>query len=491
MSNLKKKIADRFASVAKRVRYFGNVLTRIDVSHVRCHSRTLIEIVNPITVFSGLNGCGKSTLLQLAAAAYVSPSKWQISHFIKKSRFDDPPIKDGSRVAFLVQTDRDSTQSLSLTYNSQTKNWSGYRRRPGRHVFFAGVGFFLPRSEKQDFVFKDGSAIQVTSARDADASARNWATKILSARYDKVVAHDVTKGRLKDTILQVQRNGVTYSEVQMGCGEARIHFLIWQLEALPDQSLILLEEPENCLHPSAQYALGNYLLDLVDRKGHQIFITTHSEMLMRSLPQDSLVYLHKSNDGVKAIPGLTSSQARSLLTEGYEKALTVFVEDEAAELVFTELLGHHNPAFLKTIDIRIHGVRDLQGNIHDSGKDSIRRTMAVLRQTGLRVAAVLDADDDEDVENFVFKLPGQHPPEQQLIDNDAVRELFEQQYAIDRHQLVQELSDVDCHRFFKVLAEKTSRHHDILISEAARAYAPTVSASDAGRLVSQLTDATH
>ncbi len=491
MSNPRKKIADRFASTAKRLRYYGNVLTRIDVSHVRCHSRTLIEIVNPITVFSGLNGCGKSTLLQLAAAAYASPAKWTINHFIKKSRFDDPPIKDGSKVAFLVQTDRDASQSLSLTYNPRTKNWSGYRRRPDRHVFYAGVGFFLPRSEKQDFVFKDGSSIRVAAPRDADPSARNWATKILSARYDKVVAHDVTKGRQKDTVLQVERNGVTYSEVQMGCGEARIHFLIAQLEALPDKSLVLLEEPENCLHPSAQYALGNYLLDLVDRKGHQVFVTTHSEMLMRSLPQDSLIYLHKSNEGIKPVPGLTSSQARSLLSEGHEKALTVFVEDEAAELVLTEVLGHHNPAFLKTIDIRIHGVRDLKGSIHDSGKDSIRRTMAVLRQTGLRVAAVLDADDSEDIDNFVFKLPGATPPEQQLMDCDAVREMFEQQYAIDRHQLVQELTDMDCHRFFKVLAEKTSRHHDILNFEAARAYAPTVLASDAARLVSQLTDATH
>jgi predicted ATPase len=491
MSDPRRRIAQRFQSPAQRVRYYGNVITRIDVSAVRCHTRTIVEIVNPITVFSGLNGCGKSTVLQLAAAAFSCSSNWTISQFIRKSRFDDPPVSDRSQVSFQIQTDRTSSQTLTLSYNAESRRWSGYGRRPKRHVFFAGVGFFLPRSEKQDFVFLDGDAIDITETIEVAANDRNWATRILSSRYDKIIAHGVEKGRLKDTVLQVERNGVSYSEAQMGCGEARIHFLIWQLESLPEKSLIMLEEPENSLHPSAQYALGTYLLDLVERKGHQVFMTTHSEMLMRALPQDSLIYLHKSTDGIAAIPGLTSVQARSLLSEGYEKALTVFVEDEAAELVLTELLGHHNPAFLKTIDIRIHGVRDLEGNVYESGKDSIRRTMQVLRTTGLRVAAVLDGDDSEGSDHFVFKLPGSSPPEIELLQTAAVQEHIERQYQIDRHQLMQELQGVDCHRFFRIIGEKTSRRPDHLIAEAARVYAATIPASDAGRLVSQLTEATH
>jgi predicted ATPase len=491
MSDPRRKLTQQFQSAAQRVKYFGNVLTRIEVRGVRCHARTLVEIVNPITVLSGLNGCGKSTLLQLAATAFSCSTGLTVNQFIRKSRFDDPPIGNGSSVSFQIQQDRTTMQTLTLNYNSETGRWSGYQRRPSRNVFFAGVGFFLPRSERQDFVFLDGDTIDVQSSAEISESDRSWATRILASRYDRVLAHQVKKGRQQETILQVQRNDVNYSETQMGCGEARIHYLICQLEALPEKSLVILEEPENSLHPSAQYALGTYLLDLVDRKGHQVLMTTHSEMLMRSLPQDSLVYLHKSNSGIEAIPGLTSVQAQSLLSEGYEKALTVFVEDEAAELVLTELLGYHNAQLLKTIDIQIHGFNDQEGNVYESGKDAIRRTMKVLRSTGLPVAAVLDADDLADVDNFVFKLPGTQPPEKELMQSEAVRIHIEQQYKMDRHQLMQELHGVDCHRYFKIIGEKTSRHPDLLIAEAARVYASTIPASDAAILISQLTEATH
>ena len=52
---------------------FGELLTRIRVQGVRCHSDTIIEIDSPIAAFCGANGTGKSTLLHLAAAAYRSP----------------------------------------------------------------------------------------------------------------------------------------------------------------------------------------------------------------------------------------------------------------------------------------------------------------------------------------------------------------------------------------------------------------------------------
>jgi len=491
MADIRKKLADLFSTPAKRMSRFGNVITRIDVSLVRCHSRTVLDIVSPITAISGLNGCGKSTLLQLVASAYDSDPKHAITDFIKRTRFDDPPVGDGSFANFVMQQDSSSTKTVNLTYDNAKQRWHGYRSRPARSVFYAGVGFFVPRSERQDFVFRHGDSVTVTAETDIEEPSRNWAAKILSSRYDRVVASSVSKGRSHDTILQVHRNGIKYSEAQMGCGEARVHFLLQRLSQLPPKSLILLEEPENCLHPSAQYSLGTYLMELVEDKGHQVFISTHGEMLMRSLPQDSLIYLHKGPNGIAAVPGLTAMQARSLLSEGHEKALTVFVEDEAAELLLTELLGFHRPELLKTVDIRIHGLRDQEGNVLESGKESIKRTMRVLRQTGLHVAAVLDADDEEDIDNFVLKLPGSMPPEKELLGSVPVLEFLETQYQLERNQLLQELADEDCHRYFAIISDKTSRQSSLLIAEAARAYAKAIPPSDAQRLAAQLTDATH
>ena len=53
-------------------------------------------------------------------------------------------------------------------------------------------------------------------------------------------------------IVCVQRGGVEYSEAHMDFGEGRTQSLVVALEKIPQKSLVLVEEPETSLHPSAR-----------------------------------------------------------------------------------------------------------------------------------------------------------------------------------------------------------------------------------------------
>jgi predicted ATPase len=489
MSDPRRKLANLWGP-SSRFNEFGNVISKLVVSGVRCHTQTTIEFRSPITAFSGFNGTGKSTMLQLCAAAYVCQADYTINSFMRKGPLDQTVFSANASVQLEFQ-DQSGVKPLTLSYNPDTSRWQGYPRRPLREVFFGGVGVFLPRSEQRDFVFLNSSRLTLGEAQELPEALKQHIARILSSAYRAIHSNQVSHKSRKDTLLSANRNGSSYSEAHMGCGEGRIQCLIQRLEAMPERSLILLEEPEISLHPSAEYELGKYLLDLIDRKRHQVLLTTHSSMLLRSLPDASLVFLARHGDTITPLPGIGARQAASLLTEGHDKALTVLVEDEAAKLVLTELIRHHNPGFLATLHIAVARERRESGRIDASGKDAIRSTMKTLSEAGLKLAAVLDGGEAVDSQRYIFCLPGREPPESELFKSPSARRMIEATYNLKIEDLEAELAGADCHQIFKTIGRRTSCDEAYLIQEAARAYVHDVPAADVNRLIELLKEASQ
>ncbi|UUO07887.1 AAA family ATPase [Blastopirellula sp. J2-11] len=485
MSDARRELDGRFRESA-RFSNFGNTINRIVVKGIRSHLDTDVEIRSPITAFSGLNGTGKTTLLHLAAAVYNSANGYVISSFLAKGPLDTTPFIDDASVQVFLQGTSSRSTSLTLSYNPKSQRWQGYPRRQQREVFFFGVGFFLPQSEKRDFVFRNARALSLTGTTDLEPAVQTWCKRILSSGYDGIQSVTVSHRNRQAEVLYAKRGALSYSEAHMGCGEGRIHNLLRTLEACPEKSLVLLEEPEISLHPKAEYELGKYLIDLANRRGHQIFITTHSERLMRALPQASLVYLCRQDGVVKGLPGIASYEAESLMSEGHDKALTIIVEDEAAKIVLTELLRHHDCHFLKTVHIAVARHRRNDGQIEASGKDAIRQTMKTLSEAGIKIAAVLDGDDHADHRNSIHKLPGTRPPEKELVASVAVLAMIEKAYGLQSDEVTRLLQDEDCHDYFDLIGRIVSCDADFVMREASRAYSHAIAPSTANQLIEQL-----
>ena len=479
MTDPRKILQSKFKE-SNRYDNFGNVLVHMHIKGFRCHTNTFIEIKSPITAFCGLNGVGKSTLIQLAAASYKSYSQknYGISDFIAIHKFDPKPFADDANIEYKYWQEDRSFKTVTLSRIASRQRWSGYQRRPERRVSFVGIGSYLPRFEKSDFISRNSREIQLIHSTLVDSHIKEWTCKILGHNYEEIKIHTLSFRKKTDEISSVQYSGIIYSEPHMGYGEARSQYLIRILEGLPEKSLILIEEPETSLHASAQYQFGCYLVDVATRKGHQIFLTTHSEFLLQALPSQSRIYLDKTPHGVRPIEGLTPIQAQSLMAQGHVKALHILVEDSCAKSILSEILRRIDPDFLRYVGIYPAG-----------DYNTISKTVRTLKDTGLSVAAVLDADQGPSPKENIFKLPGNQAPEKELFSCDAVKEYILATYSLNIGDFAVNLNDVDHHDWFKRLAERITIDEPALVNEVARVYVKSLLENDISTLTTQLKEA--
>jgi len=478
MSDSRNRLQSMFLE-STRFDNFGNLIMRMHVRGFRCHQNTLIDIQSPITAFCGLNGTGKSTLLQLAAAAYRNPDQNQKCYYIRDflvvGTLDPSPFTTNASIEFRFWQDNRSLKQLTLSRNQTTKRWQGYSRRPIRRVFFAGIGLYLPKIEQRDFIIRNAGGLLVSESVSVIEGYRNSITGILGVNYENIMLNRVTHSKRTGEVISVNRTNLSYSEAHMGFGEGRAQYLILHLELLPENSLILIEEPETSLHPSAQYEFGKYLVDVSIRKKHQILLTTHSEFILQALPSPSRIYLKRTGNGISTIPGLTSQQAKSLMTEGNVKALIVLVEDDCAKAVLTEIIRRIDCDFLNTVGI--YPIGDAR---------TLSKTMSALRGTGLPVAVVRDADQGDNPRENLFKLPGILPPEREIFDSTNVRQYVENTYNLNMHDFQATLTNVDHHDWLERLAQRVNCEKGALMYELARSYVASIAEGDASPLINGL-----
>lgn len=461
---------------------FGNVLMRIHAKGFRCHSNTLIDILSPITAFCGLNGTGKSTLLQLAAASCGSDDSdikpYCIRDFLVVGTLDPNPFARDATVEYRFWQGDRTLKPLTLSRNDRTKRWQGYARRPKRRVVFAGVGLYLPKIEQRDFIVRKAGRLSISSSEPLTDHFKLCTSKILGCSYQSIQSNVVVHRRRSGKVVSVERSNVKYSEAHMGCGEGRAHYVVALLETLPERSLILIEEPETSLHPSAQYEFGRYLIDVVVRRRHQILVTTHSEFLLQALPSGSRVYLDRTGEAINVIPGITALQAKSLMALGHVKALNILVEDECAKAVLSEILRRYDPNFLSSVGIHAAG-----------DANTLATSIRALQATDLTVAAVLDGDKPQHPRENIFKLPGSLPPEKEMFQSSRVKDFINSTYAIDFDDFIATVATIDHHQWLGELASRLNHGESALTCELARVYTGGVSEVEAMGLVSQLKEA--
>lgn len=456
---------------------FGDILVTMDVRGIRGHVHTALNIHSPITAVAGVNGVGKSTLLHVAAAAYKAKdpgtSPYYISTFILKTAMDPTVFQPDARVEYgYWQSDR-TIKKVLVRRNAQ--RWRGYEARPQRQVVLLGFKESLPKIEHTDFVIRQAANLNLLNEQ-SDSTVTPLISKLLGQSYDDVIINTVGHARKEATVKSLKRASAKYSEVHMGYGERRCLYLVSRLEALPNKSLVLIEEPEASLHPTAQVELARYFIDVCLRKGHQIIATTHSDHLLAPLDAESRIFLHRSQSHLSIIEGIPTSQARALLTDGVHKALNVLVEDSVAESVLQEVLRKFDILFLKSVGIYSTetGAQDLK-RIAKSVPDS------------LKTAIVLDGDMSSDVDNRVLKLPGTLPPEKELFNCPAFIELVKQKYDFSIADfLASQGQGFNPHQYFERLAEKVNQKENVLISEAAVAYVHSLPEPECQELVEKL-----
>ncbi len=463
MADLTKKLIAKY-SEKNRYSNFGPCLRKIHIHGFRGIESLDLECDFPITAISGLNGAGKSTLGQLAICGYKKPTtaidykRQYIKDFFPISPADQTTIKNDAKVIYSYEIS-DYKKPQEVTISRAKSAWSGYKRQPERHSYYVGFTVYIPKVERRDLSVYGGASLTFTEKREIDISIVQKMARIIGHKYDEVNFQGVTHKARESELGIASRLGCSYSENNMGLGEGRILYTVDKLETCPEQSLFILEEPETSLHESAQYEFAKYLLDVCDRRHHQIILSTHSSVILNALPAESRKLIMRDMSGVEIRNRISSNQVRSILSSGYVRSLHICVEDIFAKVLLKEIIRLRKREILKAVAI------------HDIGdKDAVREAVRVLKKAGKNAVAVRDADVGKDVVNGLYSFPGTRPPEAEVFTNESVKELITDKYEVDVEWILEREDVKDHHNIAKCIAEEVEAEEEVVRTVAIEQY---------------------
>ena len=151
--------------------------------------------------------------------------------------------------------------------------------------------------------------------------------------------HNIFKNNGTSIYVKTQKSS-KYSEANAGSGEVAVIQLVKRIQESKLYSLILLDEPEVSIHPSAQEKLKLYLLKQIMEKQLQVIISTHSPVLIQNMPNESLkLFITDIATGKFEVQENVSYLEAFFDIEEYVPGKKIiFCEDKAAKYVIEKVL---------------------------------------------------------------------------------------------------------------------------------------------------------
>ena len=409
IGNIKKK----WDNPPARNGFYGNVLKSLNIRNLRCMD-VAIEFSWPVCAIGGVNGSGKSTVLQICSAAYSQQRGgryYKIGDWVRTALpGETPAVGSNALVSFGFW---DNTPGYQVPHTPARRRWQYPSKAPLRHVEFIGIASFAPRIERRDRTHVFRTRLEVRNTEVIALPILQSVSRILGHTYDEGQVHTVGSATAKwsDTIPLIKRSGNSYTEPHMGAGEQKVVRLVQSLEAIPGQSLILLEEPEITLHPDAQRGLAWYLMALSARKGHQILIATHSSDIFDTVPLEARIMLVRSGSTVEVLHNVPYLRAARELSRSFNSnKYMILVEDEVAKKFLEEMLKRYSKQLLENSCV-----------VPVGNTDDVCRMVRSFRNQNVKVIGVRDPDIGTNQELGLLSLPGDKAPEELLLSQDNVQ----------------------------------------------------------------------
>ena len=412
------KVNDLLEKVKKR--NYGKYLLKISLEKARAFKEKSITFDFPVTAIVGVNGGGKTTVLGAAACAYktVKPSLF----FAKSGRFDSSMQNWKFEYELIDKDIKTSSESIRRIAKFARSKWSREWKVEGdkeRVVAVFGVSRTVPANERPEL--KQCASNTFDVAPESIDEISSGVAKAVASILDKDISafsflRVDTRGRV--TLLAGQTSaGDSYSEFHFGAGESSIIRMAIKLETIPENSLVLIEEIENGLHPVATVRMVEYLIDLATRRKIQVIFTTHSNDALKPLPDQAIwaaangsLYQGKLDIGsLRAISGQIDSQ------------LVVFVEDKFAQAWVTGILRSLPGVAMYAVSIHPMGGDGTAVTVHGNRKlDPSRSQPSVCLIDG-------DSKQPDSETDSIYRLPGKSP-ESYIYDKviEKLDEILEQ-----------------------------------------------------------------
>jgi predicted ATPase len=304
----------------------------------------------PISAIAGKNGSGKSTMLAISACAYHSRESakkyggsiapyYTFSDFFIQTKNEKPP--KGIRIQYGIFSNNWANRNGQSFVGYQTRRkpvngrWNNYEKRFKRNTLFLGT---LRVASSHEI-----SALKAYSKRfipcSTEPSISDKICEIAARIFDKEYSGYEEYKHGKFSIPSVTTSQFSYSSFNMGSGEASVLRILQAIFLSEKGLLLVIDEIELGLHPSAQRKLIAELKQLCFDHKCQIICTTHSPVIIDSLPLDARFYVENVNDSTRVQKGVSSEFTLARLSDESQEELTAFVEDEVALAIVTNSLS--------------------------------------------------------------------------------------------------------------------------------------------------------
>lgn len=431
--------ADLLRRVSKRG--YPTYLVGMHLVHLRAYKGARIMFDFPVTALVGPNGGGKSTVL--GAAALISKNIKPRQFFAKSGTYD------ASMVDWRVEYDLlESAAPLRRTASYPSAKWN--RDAVDRRALVFGIARTIPATERKDLTAVIGGSFTGFGEKVLSTQTISAVEKILGKEAEKYLLVSGTKRGDKQLYAARSKGGDSYSEFHFGAGEASVIRIVSDIEDSADNSLILIEEIKNGLHPVATRRLVEYLIDVARRKSCQIIFTTHSNDALIPLP-DEAVWACGNGE---LNQGKLDVNALRTLTGEVDASIAIFVEDAFGEEMAL--------AALRQYSRDVAGVQMLGVAIHAVAGSGTAKKLAISHNENpsiqFRAMAILDGDKhaDAEPENYVVVFPGTSDPELYIaqVIVDRIDEIA------PRLALNLNLKFADGDRVKQVVKERLRTNHD-------------------------------
>lgn len=138
--------------------------------------------------------------------------------------------------------------------------------------------------------------------------------------------------------------------------------MLYDIENVENNSLVLIDELEMALHPAAQIRLMQYVKEMASQKNLTILISTHSASIIKA--QKTVILLEKAIGGINVYKSCPPAKAIGAIgmREDTMADIIVIVEDEMAKALFSALMRKYIEMYPESnyLDIRILAVGGYQ-----------------------------------------------------------------------------------------------------------------------------------
>ncbi|MFN6529759.1 ATP-dependent nuclease [Nostoc sp. ChiSLP03a] len=388
------------------------------VSGVRGIKNFSLNLDRPITAICGKAGVGKSTLISLLRLAFKN------THSVStgQSNFDD---------LFL-------TTHIDTAFTEFGVKWNYIKQKPEKEipdeVNFDGItkSFSVnPPNKKIIFISTFRSILGLNHV----SIANHFKTNPL---FDKTFnLNEKFRQRLSDTLgksfseaalnitddLKVRSclSGNLYSSLNMSSGEDVLIELFYVLQMAEAQSLILIEDIESGLYPSAITKLTPHIIEICLEKKFQIIVTTRSIDFIDALPREFRCLIEFNNFYHQIYDCVPKNKVISSISSSFEPDIIIFCEDSVAETLIRLAVPGDIRRRLKIV---CGGTKAKLASLAEAHIISgWRQRVLIVWDGDVKPKEITDwmkslnmSDEDKNTKINRIKLPGTVPPEQWIVE---------------------------------------------------------------------------